>query len=160
VLEVDLAFPEDAELSPAVTALLAAARPGAAPAAPSAVVVAGAAAAVAAATPPPAAAAAAGARSRCALPSLDPLYGGRDEEAAAVLALLVPGGAAAAPVVALLAGAGMGKSQLALDAGWRLHRSGGLPGGAAFADLTDAASAPEVLARLGAALEEPPVRPR
>lgn len=88
--------------------------------------------------------------SACQLPSLDPAYTGRDAEAAALaeqLAQCPPGQRA----LMLLAPGGMGKSSLAIDVGWRLVRAGAVPGGALWADMREASSGEDVMARLCAA---------
>lgn len=79
----------------------------------------------------------------CHLPELDPLYGGRDVEAAGLVEQLRSG----ARAICLLADGGMGKSSLALEVGWRLHRQGDLAGGALLVDLREATSADMVISR-------------
>ncbi|KAG2487915.1 hypothetical protein HYH03_013495 [Edaphochlamys debaryana] len=84
---------------------------------------------------------------RCQLPPLPEHYTGREEEAAGLAEHLRARGS-----LVLLAGGGMGKSCLAADVGWRLVRSGEVPGGALWVDLREAFSSADVEARFCAAL--------
>ncbi|GFR47385.1 hypothetical protein Agub_g9100 [Astrephomene gubernaculifera] len=84
---------------------------------------------------------------KCRLPPLDPLYTGRDADAELVVRL-VKEQAAAQRGVCLLGGAGLGKSSLAVDVGWRLAKEGACPGGAYFCDLREARSVDDVLLRI------------
>ncbi|KAG2487918.1 hypothetical protein HYH03_013498 [Edaphochlamys debaryana] len=78
---------------------------------------------------------------------------GREEEAAGLAEHLRARGS-----LVLLAGGGVGKSCLAADVGWRLVRSGEVPGGALWVDLREAFSSADVEARfcatLGLSVEE------
>ena len=72
---------------------------------------------------------------RCRLPGLDPLYNGRAEDAEEVVGHLCRGGPpsdspghGSSIAVCLIGNAGMGKSSLAFDVGWRLSKQGALPG--------------------------------
>ncbi|GFR52368.1 hypothetical protein Agub_g14927, partial [Astrephomene gubernaculifera] len=91
------------------------------------------------------------AMARCRLPPLDPLYTGRDADAELVVRL-VKEQAAAQRGVCLLGGAGLGKSSLAVDVGWRLAKEGACPGGAYLCDLRDARSVDDVLMRIALAV--------
>lgn len=86
---------------------------------------------------------------RSQLPGLDDAYVGRDEEAVSLVAQLMAPGTRG---MLLLAGAGMGKSSLAVDVGQRLLGAGAVPGGALWADMREAGSAGEVDSRLCACL--------
>ncbi|GFR42040.1 hypothetical protein Agub_g2856 [Astrephomene gubernaculifera] len=92
------------------------------------------------------------AMAKCRLPPLDSLYTGRDTDAELVVRL-VKEQAAAQRGVCLLGGAGLGKSSLAVDVGWRLAREGVCPGGAYFCDLREARSVDDVLMRIALAVE-------
>ncbi|GLC58251.1 hypothetical protein PLESTB_001337900 [Pleodorina starrii] len=94
-----------------------------------------------------AAAAAAAAPVRCQLPPRVSHYTGREEEAAAVVGHLLTRGS-----LVLLAPGGMGKSCLAIDAGWRLVQLGAAAGGALWVDLREASGKAEVEARFCASL--------
>ncbi|GFR42031.1 hypothetical protein Agub_g2848 [Astrephomene gubernaculifera] len=91
------------------------------------------------------------AMAKCRLPPLDSLYTGRDADAELVVRL-VKEQAAAQRGVCLLGGAGLGKSSLAVDVGWRLAREGACPGGAYFCDLREARSMDDVLMRIALAV--------
>ena len=91
---------------------------------------------------------------RCSLPFVEPGYVGRNAEAADIAQHLLTKGS-----LVLLARGGMGKSSLAADVGWRLYRSGHLPGGALWVDLREARSGEDVEARFCAALGMQRVRP-
>ncbi|KXZ50181.1 hypothetical protein GPECTOR_17g818 [Gonium pectorale] len=82
---------------------------------------------------------------RCQLPAVDAAYTGRDSEAAGLVAELCQPGSRA---VLLLADGGYGKSSLAIDVGRRLVDAGAVGGGALWADLREAGSAAEVVARV------------
>jgi hypothetical protein len=83
----------------------------------------------------------------CRLPELPAQYTGREAEAEDYASRLAQHG-----WLALLAPGGMGKSCLAADVGWRLHRAGKLPGGALWLDLREATSAADVEGRFCTAL--------
>ncbi|KAF5827603.1 hypothetical protein DUNSADRAFT_354 [Dunaliella salina] len=99
---------------------------------------------------------------RCGLPYLDRLYRGRDQEAAMLEHKLraqldrKDGNCKAA--ICLKASAGMGKSTLGLDVGWRMAMSGKCPAGVQMADMREAWSYEEVLGRfcstLGMTMDE------
>jgi hypothetical protein len=84
---------------------------------------------------------------RCQLPNTDGTLIGRDDDVAAILQALAAGRG-----VAVIAAGGLGKTQLALEAGWRLARSGGADAGAFFVDLREASDAESVALRFAAAL--------
>ncbi|GFR47384.1 hypothetical protein Agub_g9098 [Astrephomene gubernaculifera] len=84
---------------------------------------------------------------KCRLPELDPLYKGRDADAELMVRLLKEQ-AAAQRGVCLLGGAGLGKSSLAVDVGWRLAKEGACPGGAYFCDLREVSSVEDALMRI------------
>jgi hypothetical protein len=83
----------------------------------------------------------------CQLPAADGTLIGRDGDVASILQALAGGRG-----VAVIASGGLGKTQLALEAGWRLARSGGAGAGAFFVDLREAADAESVALRFAAAL--------
>ena len=84
---------------------------------------------------------------RCKLPNVDGTLIGRDADATAIFQALSAGRGAA-----IIAVSGLGKTQLALEVGWRLARSGGAVAGAFFVDLRGAMDADSVASRFAAAL--------
>jgi len=95
----------------------------------------------------PTGAAAASPPLRCQLPATDGTLIGRDGDVAAILQALAAGRG-----VVVIADGGLGKTQLALEVGWRLARSGGAGAGAFFVDMREAADAESVALRFAAAL--------
>lgn len=84
---------------------------------------------------------------RCRLPAVDGTLIGREADATAIFQALSDGRS-----VAIIAASGLGKTQLALEVGWRLARSSGASAGAFYVDLREAADADSVAARFAAAL--------
>jgi hypothetical protein len=84
---------------------------------------------------------------RCKLPNVDGTLSGRDGDVGATLKALKAGRG-----VAIIADSGLGKTQLALEVGWQLARSGGATAGAFFVDLRGTVGADSLASRFAAAL--------